>query len=113
VDTRQSIGSLGGPALAGTSVRLFAVAGSCGIPTNAKSISANVTIINPDLPGDLRIYPGDISPPVASSINFSSHRTRANNLIVTLSSDGLSRMAVMNDSSGTVDILLDVNGYFR
>jgi hypothetical protein len=78
-----------------------------------KSISANVTVVNPDLPGNLRIYPGDVSPPLASSINFQSRRTRANNLMIGLSSDGAGTLAVMNDSAGAVDVILDVNGFFR
>ncbi len=94
-------------------VRLFTVGGSCGIPVTAKSVSGNVTVVNPSQPGDLQIYPGDISAPVTSSINFRRNRTRANNVVFGLSSDGRSTAAIKNDAAGPVDVVLDVNGYFR
>ncbi len=113
IDTRGATGPLGGPSIAGMSVRLFAVGGTCGIPTNARSIAANVTVVNPAVPGDLRIYRGDIGAPLASSINFIQSRSRANNLLVALSLDGRATLAIQNDASGPVNVVLDISGYFR
>jgi hypothetical protein len=39
--------------------------------------------------------------------------TRANNAIVTLAADGTGRIAVLNASTGTVHLLVDVSGYFE
>jgi hypothetical protein len=113
IDTRGPTGSRGGPALAGISVRLFKVTRVCGIPRSAKAISANVTVASPTAPGDLRIYPGDIGAPLATNINFGTNQTRGNNLVVHLSYDGTGEIAIQNDASGPVDVILDVNGYFR
>jgi hypothetical protein len=69
--------------------------------------------VKPPKPGDLRIYKGDIGAPLASSIDFSKNHTRANNLLAALSSDGKATIAIQNDASGPVNVVLDVNGYFR
>jgi hypothetical protein len=40
-------------------------------------------------------------------------QTRANNTIFRLACDGSGILAVQNDGIGTVDFILDVNGYFQ
>ena len=45
LDTRNANGPLGGPALNGSGAqRLFTIAGTCGIPASARSVSANLTV---------------------------------------------------------------------
>jgi hypothetical protein len=104
---------LGGPALAAGSVRLFTVAGSCGVPASARSISANLTVVQPRAAGYLNIFPGDVSPPSTSAISLKNGRTRANNLVVALSSDGRGVIGILNGSPADVDVILDVSGYFK
>jgi hypothetical protein len=104
---------MGGPALAGGSVRLFTVTGACGVPSSARSISANVTVVQPRLDGYLSVFPADVSPPATSTVNFRNGRTRANNLVVALSSDGRGAIAILNGSTADVDVVLDVSGFFR
>ena len=104
---------MGRPSLAAGSVRLFYVAGVCGIPPTARSISANVTVVQPRVDGYLSIFPGDVSPPATSTINFKNGKTRANNLVVALSSDGRSSLAILDGSFRDVDVILDVSGYFK
>jgi hypothetical protein len=113
VDTRNSPGPLGGPALAGSSARLFGMAGICGIPSGARAVSANVTVTGPAAAGNLRFYPGDAGPPLASAINFRAGQTRANNAILRVSGDGAAAIFVANDAPGAVHFILDVNGYFE
>jgi hypothetical protein len=48
-----------------------------------------------------------------SSINFRQKGTRANNLLVALSSDGKAMIAIQNDASSSVNVVLDVNGFLR
>lgn len=94
---------------------LFQVAGRCGIPADAKAVSANLTIVVPRGYGVLTIYPGDAPLPLASTLNFSPGQVRANNAMVLLAGDGSGRITAFASigGDGTTDLILDVNGYFK
>lgn len=114
LDTRGANGAYGGPALNGNGARRsFVVAGQCGVPVGAKSVSANVTVTGPTAGGSLVLFPGNGIPTGTSSINFSAGQTRANNAILLLATDGSGSITVENDSAGTTHFILDVNGYFQ
>ena len=51
--------------------------------------------------------------PQVGTIEFSASKTRANNAIVALAGDGSGTIQVLDASGGTVDFILDINGYFR
>jgi hypothetical protein len=107
IDTRNASGPLGGPALAANASRTFVLTGSCGV-------SANVTVVNPAVAGDIVIYLATLaSPPTASTLSFRAHRTRANNALLTLASDATGGVVVKNNSAGTLHLVVDVNGYYR
>lgn len=112
VDTRNPVGPFGGPALSASSTRSFTVSsGSCGIPADAAGISLNATVADATVAGSLRIFPGSGTPPATNTITFVPSKNRANNVTVGLVGGVLS---VRNDqSSGTVHLILDVNGYYR
>ena len=114
IDTRLAVGpEAGSPALAGAEVRTVDVAGKCGLPPSASSLSVNVTITNPQDAGFLTIYAADLpSPPLASSINFRVGETRANNAVIRLATNGTG-LKVVNGSNGSVDLIIDVNGWFE
>jgi hypothetical protein len=114
VDTRNTTGpDAGAPSLAAGETRLVATAGKCGIPSSAKSLSANMTITGPAAAGYLTLFPADAAgPPLSSSINFLPGRTRANNAILLLAGDGTG-IKVFNGSAGTADFVLDANGWFE
>lgn len=114
VDTRLDGGPWSGPALAAGEIRTFPMAGRCGIPAGAKSLVLNVTVTLPSAPGNLRLYPGYEALPLASTINFHPGQTRANNARIALSSNGSGHLSVRNDQlSGSVQLILDVTGYFQ
>lgn len=115
IDTRNAAGPLGAPALlpAPSPDRSFAVTGACGIPADAKAVSLNVTVTNVQAMGTLLLYRGDGAPSLASSINFNPGVTRANNGLTQLALDGSGTFKVQNASAGTLDFIVDVNGYFR
>lgn len=113
VDTRNSEGELGGPALAANATRSFKLTGACGLPSNASTVSANLTVVGPAASGELVVYPGDSPKPVASSISFAAGTTRANNARVMLATDGSGTVNVFNGSDGPLHVLLDVSGYFQ
>ena len=114
VDTRNAAGPLGGPALGGGASRTFTLIGSCGVPAGTQTVSANVTIVSPAAGGDLVIFPATlVSPPAVSTVSFRAGRTRANNGHLFLSSDGTGRVTVRNNTNGALNLVLDVNGYYR
>lgn len=113
VDTRNPVGPLGGPALQPSSVRTFALAGSCNLPLSARALSLNLTVTQPEAPGHLILFAADQPMPLASSINFSPGQTRANNAVIPLSADGSGAIKVVTGSTGQVHFILDVNGYFE
>jgi hypothetical protein len=114
LDTRNPNGPLGGPAIGGSSQRTFTLPPACGIPSGAKSVSANVTVVNPGAQGDLLIYPATlVTAPNASTISFRAGATRANNAQLLLSADGTGRITVKNNAAASLDLIVDVNGYFK
>jgi hypothetical protein len=112
VDTRNPNGPFGGPALSANSDRTFTLAGVCGVPGTAKSLSLNVTVTGATALGNLRFYPGGSSVPNTSTINYRAGQTRANSAIIPLGPGGT--LSVHSDQgSGTVHLIIDVNGYFE
>jgi hypothetical protein len=113
IDTRNAAGPLGGPALQPNVDRLFALAGVCGVPVDAKAVSINVTVTGGAALGDLRLYPGDQALPATSTINYNMGQTRGNNAVISLGQDGLGSLKVHCTSAGAVSFILDINGYFK
>jgi hypothetical protein len=91
----------------------FPVAGTCGIPADATSISVNVVVTNAFAAGTLLAYPGDGMPTTSSTISFGQFQTRANNTQIQLATDGSGTIRIQNTAPGMVDVILDVNGYFQ
>ena len=112
VDTRNPTGAHGGPALAAGADRSFTLAGSCGIPTPARALAISVTVTGGTAPGFLTAYPTGTSLPLTSLINYRAGQTRANNGILTLGTGGAVKVHC-GQASGTVNFILDVNGYFE
>ena len=112
VDTRDPPGPFGGPPLAAGAARSFTIAGRCGIPATAKSVSLNITIDQPTSLGHITLFPAGKSIPLVSNLNFRVGQTRANNAIVKLGAGGA--IGVSNgQGTGTVHFIADVNGYFE
>jgi hypothetical protein len=114
VDTRNANGPTGGPALSAGGVdRAFVLAGTCGIPSGATAVSANLTVVSPPTGGSLEVYRGDGTPAGIASLSFNASKTRANNAMLQLALDGSGTVKVNNASAGPVHFILDVNGYFQ
>ncbi|HXY42381.1 MAG TPA: kelch repeat-containing protein [Vicinamibacteria bacterium] len=114
-DTRNTTGPSGGPALVANAGRSFPVAGLCGVPSSARAVALNVTVVDQTDLGDLRIYPDGNTVPLASTINFTPGKVRANNAVIPLGRYGW--IAVQCDmptgSTGQTHFLFDVTGYFQ
>jgi hypothetical protein len=99
--------------LASGASRSFPVSGRCAIPSDARAVAVNVTVVGPTRAGNLRLYAAGAALPNASVVNFAAARTRANNALAALGTGG--QVAVQCDMSGagTAHFVLDVAGYFR
>jgi hypothetical protein len=114
LDTRISSGAgAAAPILAAHERRVFTIAGACGVPAVAQAVSANLTVVNAQALGDLRVVGGHIVTTNTSALSIPLARARANNAIVQLSTSSDGTIAVTNDSSGEAHFILDVNGYFQ
>jgi hypothetical protein len=113
IDTRNTNGPYGGPALNGGTTRNIAVTGVCGIPTGIYALSVNITATGSASNGWLTLFPGPAgaSMPFVSTINYSSSRTLANNAIVRVANDGT--INIYNSGPAVVHGIIDVNGYFK
>jgi Domain of unknown function DUF11/Chlamydia polymorphic membrane protein (Chlamydia_PMP) repeat len=112
VDTRLAAGSRGGPALAAKVPRTFPISAACGVPATAWAVSLDVTVTQPTAAGNVRLYPGGTPVPLTSSLNYAAGATRGNNAIASLGNGG-NLTALASQASGSVHLILDVNGYFE
>jgi hypothetical protein len=115
LDTRNPSGTFAGPALAAGAMRTFPLAGRCGIPATARSISANLTVTGATSAGNLNAFAGDLAAdPPTSTLDFAAGSVRANNAVLAVSQDGNAAVTLLTGMpSGTVHVVLDVNGYFQ
>ena len=86
--------------------------GACPIPATAKALSFNVTAVAATAGGFISVYPVGPPRPGASTLNFAAGQTRANNGIVSLGAAG-DLAFYSGQGSGSVHLVLDVNGYFE
>jgi hypothetical protein len=111
VDTRVPTDP-NGPALHAGEQRTLVFAGHCGIPATATAVSLNAIVVNPTAPGYFSMYTATGVPPTTSLLNFLPGQVRSNNAIVGLNAlGGMTVFAGMG--SGTMDYVVDVNGYFQ
>jgi ELWxxDGT repeat protein len=107
VDTRTA-----GGALSSGLPRTIAVAGSCGIPADAVALSVNLTVVSPTATGNVVAHAAGAPPQATSNVSFAAGQTRANNAILALGPGGLEALATLA-GGGQVDLLVDVNGFFK
>ncbi len=112
VDTRDPAGPFGGPALAATETRTITPSlGSCGIPADATALALNATATDATSVGTLILFPGSGTAPGTTTVVFRPGKTRANSAVMGLAGGALSMTSTA--STGTVQVILDVSGYFR
>ncbi len=111
VDTRNATGPWGAPALEAGGTRTFQIAGRCGVPAEAIAVALNVTVTNATAAGSLSVYPGTGPGPATDTVTFATARPRANNTTMGLVGGVVS--VADRQATGTVDLIVDVSGYFR
>jgi hypothetical protein len=112
-DTRGNgfTGAYGPPALGGGATRTFVIGGQCGIPTSAAAVSFNFTILSITTAGDIRVYPDGATMPLVSTQNWiATTGVIANAAITPLGTTH--GITVHVDGLGTINLIIDVNGYY-
>lgn len=118
-DTRGAIGPTGGPALAPNATRGFPVRGLCTIPSTAKAVVFNFTVVQPAQNGNLAAFPFGGSIPLTSVLNYNAGEFAVGNgAIVPLdAAAGGSDISVYANvapgSTSSVHLVIDVTGYFE
>jgi len=104
---------LGGPSpFPAGSQSAVTIAGHCEFPTTAVAVSLNVTVTAPTAQGHLRLFPSGAALPLVSTINYVAGQTRANNAVTPLGA-AVALAVYVNQGSGSVHVIIDVNGYFE
>ncbi|HSB63533.1 MAG TPA: Ig domain-containing protein, partial [Thermoanaerobaculia bacterium] len=111
-DTRLPAGPLGGPPMGPGELRLFTIAGNCGVPLTASAVSASLIVTDANASGLLRVFPSDVAEPTTNTISFSAGQTRAGNGLLLLATDGSGALAFHNLSLGAINVVFDVTGFF-
>lgn len=112
LDTRAdsrvgSIGALGADQT--VSIDASGDSGECFLPTDATALSLNVTAIGATLPTFVTVWPGG-GRPNASSMNPAPGQPPTPNAVVTpVSASGTFQVYNLQ---GSVDLIIDVNGYY-
>ncbi|WP_188779177.1 hypothetical protein [Marmoricola endophyticus] len=80
------------------------------VPDDATAVVLNLTVRGPRTPGHLTAWPHGAPQPAVSSLNFAAGQTVANAVVVRPGDDGT--VDVLNGSTGALDVVVDVTGYF-
>lgn len=104
LDTRDG----GGARLSGDTTVVVPTLGRCGIPAGTTALALSVTVTQPLAAGFATVWPGDVSRPTTSTINYAPGETRANGAIIATGADGTLGVA----SSASAHVVIDVTGAF-
>jgi uncharacterized repeat protein (TIGR01451 family) len=103
----------GGPAIPAQQMRLLPLDyGFCSIPSDARAMAVSVTVTGATSSGSVRLFPAAQCVPNPATVHYAAGQTRSSNAIV--SADAKGHIAVFaGQPAGTVDVIVDVTGYFR
>ncbi|MBW3651826.1 MAG: hypothetical protein KY458_14770 [Actinobacteria bacterium] len=90
--------------------REITVAGVAGVPAQAGGVVMNATAVAPTASSYLTIYPSGVARPVASNLNVVAGGPPTPNLVIVKLGTG-GKVRVYNNS-GSVQVILDVAGFF-
>jgi len=109
LDTRTTTGGHHVKLGSGATMKLLVV-GAGGVPgAGVSAVMVNVTALNESSrTGYLTLFPSGISRPTVSTLNYRGGVTIANQALVRVGSDGT--ISIVN-SSGSTDVLIDVEGW--
>jgi hypothetical protein len=109
LDTRLSVGPLGGPIMGAGESRSFPVPSStCGMPSTAKAYSLNATVVPVTILGYLTLW-GDGVKPFVATLNAGDGAITGNAALVPAGASG----EVTAFTTQSSHLILDFNGYFQ
>ena len=109
LDTRNPVGSLGGPEMAAGQQRDFPIlTSSCHIPSTAQAYSLNFTVVPDSTLGYLTVWQSGKQRPVVSTLNSPTGAVTANAAIVPAGANG----AISTYVTDRTQLIADINGYF-
>ncbi len=109
VDTRNAVGALGGPSLAGQTTRTFPILRStCGVPSTAQAYSLNFAAVPPGPLGYVTAFPTGQPLPLAASLTAITGTITASAVIIPAGVNG----SVDVYASDPTDLVVDADGYF-
>ena len=87
------------------------VTGRGGVPsTGVAAVVMNATVTGPTAGGFITVYPSASSRPTASNLNFTAGQSIPN--LVTVKVGGNGKVNLTNNSTGKVNLIADVAGYY-
>jgi hypothetical protein len=110
LDTRVGDGAPATAVAPGATAHLQ-VSGRGGVPASGVSaVVLNLTVTHPTASGVITAYADGATRPTASNLNYLKAHTIANLVIAPVGTNG--KVALFNDSLGTVQLIADVSGYY-
>lgn len=92
------------------SISVLGANGSCTIPSDAVSLSMNVTAVNPTFGSFLTVFPFGAPLPIASNLNYTAGQAPVPNAVeVKIGNDG--KISFYNEG-GSVNLVADIVGYY-
>lgn len=79
---------------------------------NAAAVVANVTVTQPAAGGYVTAYPDGVARPAVSNVDFLKGQTVTNLAVLDTNTGELPATNILNVSTGTTDVIVDVFGYF-
>ncbi len=112
LDTRSGVGTGVRARIASKAALRLQINGRGGVPSSGvAAVVLNLSVVNPAGDGFLTAYAFGLARPATSDLNFSKGQVIANMAIVPVAANGL--ISLYNGSSGPLDLLADVAGYYR
>jgi hypothetical protein len=115
IDTRNSPGALGGPALTAGQQRTFSLAGQCNLPdlSSGGALSVNVTAVPKGGLGYLSVWGTSATgntPPATSTLNSPTGTVVADAAFLTVNPG--TNTSISAFANNDTDLIVDVTGYF-
>jgi hypothetical protein len=112
LDSRIDLGTSG--PLGANAPRVVHVRGAGGVEDDAAAISGNLTVTGQTRSGYVTLTPQPVAVPTTSTINFPTGDTRANGIVSMVDAGaGDVSLTYRAGSGATVEVLLDVSGFFH
>ncbi len=85
------------------------------MPSSAKAIAVTLTVTGGTGVGFLSLFPANLAVPGTAALNFSAAQTRSSNAIASLATNGAGTLGLtaLVTGNGTVEVIVDVFGYFE